>query len=38
VVVEAASDQAASYEAIATRLGCTVRTVQARLMQTQRRL
>jgi RNA polymerase sigma-70 factor, ECF subfamily len=38
VVVEAAYYQAASYEAIATRLGCTVGTVQARLVRARRRL
>jgi RNA polymerase sigma-70 factor (ECF subfamily) len=38
VVVEAAYDQAAPYEAIAARLGCTVGTVQARLGRARRRL
>ena len=38
VVVEAAYYQAASYEAIATRLGCPVGTVQARLVRARRRL
>jgi RNA polymerase sigma-70 factor (ECF subfamily) len=38
VVVEAAYDQAASYEAIASRLGCPVGTVQARLVRARRRL
>jgi RNA polymerase sigma factor (sigma-70 family) len=38
VVVEAAYYQAAPYEAIATRLGCTVGTVQARLLRARRRL
>ena len=33
VVVEAAYYQAASYKAIATRLGCPVGTVQARLLR-----
>jgi RNA polymerase sigma factor (sigma-70 family) len=38
VVVEAAYYQAASHEAIATRLGCSVGTVQARLWRARRRL
>jgi len=38
VVVEAAYYQAASSEAIATRLGCSVRTVQERLVRARRRL
>jgi RNA polymerase sigma factor (sigma-70 family) len=38
VVVEAAYYQAASYEAIATRLGCPVGTVQTRLFRARRRL
>jgi RNA polymerase sigma-70 factor (ECF subfamily) len=38
VVVEAAYYQAAPYEAIATRLGCSVGTVQARLGRARRRL
>jgi RNA polymerase sigma-70 factor (ECF subfamily) len=38
VVVEAAYYQAASYEAIARRLGCPVGTVQARLVRARRRL
>jgi RNA polymerase sigma-70 factor (ECF subfamily) len=38
VVVEAAYYQAASYAAIATRLGCPVGTVQARLVRARRRL
>jgi RNA polymerase sigma-70 factor, ECF subfamily len=38
LVVEAAYYQAASYEAIATRLGCPVGTVQARLVRARRRL
>ena len=37
-VVEAAYYQAASYEAIATRLGCSVGTVQARILRARRRL
>jgi RNA polymerase sigma-70 factor (ECF subfamily) len=37
-VVEAAYYQAIPYEAIATRLGCTVGTVQARLVRARRRL
>ena len=38
LVVEAAYYQGASYEAIATRLGCPVGTVQARLVRARRRL
>jgi RNA polymerase sigma-70 factor, ECF subfamily len=38
VVVEAAYYQATPYEAIATRLGCSVGTVQARLSRARRRL
>jgi RNA polymerase sigma-70 factor (ECF subfamily) len=38
VVVEAAYYQAASYEAIARRLGCPVGTVQTRLVRARRRL
>jgi RNA polymerase sigma-70 factor (ECF subfamily) len=38
VVVEAAYYQAASTEAIATRMGCTVRTVRSRLFRARRRL
>jgi len=38
LVVEAAYYQAASYEAIATRLGCPVGTVQTRLVRARRRL
>jgi RNA polymerase sigma-70 factor (ECF subfamily) len=38
VVIEAAYYQATSYEAIATRLGCAVGTVQARLVRARRRL
>jgi len=38
VVVEAAYYQAAPYDAIATRLGCTVGTVQTRLVRARRRL
>ena len=38
VVVEAAYYQGASYAAIATRLGCAVGTVQARLVRARRRL
>jgi len=38
VVVEAAYYQAAPYAAIATRLGCTVGTVQTRLGRARRRL
>jgi RNA polymerase sigma-70 factor (ECF subfamily) len=38
VVVEAVYYQAASYEAIAAHLGCTVGTVQARLVRARRRL
>jgi RNA polymerase sigma-70 factor, ECF subfamily len=38
VVVEAAYYQAASYEAIATRLGCPIGTVQTRLFRARRRL
>jgi len=38
VVVEAVYYQAAPYEAIATRLGCPVGTVQARLFRARRRL
>jgi RNA polymerase sigma-70 factor (ECF subfamily) len=38
VVVEAAYYQAAPYAAIATRLGCSVGTVQARLVRARRRL
>jgi RNA polymerase sigma factor (sigma-70 family) len=38
VVVEAAYYQAASYEAIARRLGCPVGTVQTRLFRARRRL
>jgi RNA polymerase sigma-70 factor (ECF subfamily) len=38
VVVEAAYYQGASYEAMATRLGCPVGTVQAWLVRARRRL
>lgn len=38
IVVEAAYYQATPYEAIATRLGCSVGTVQARLFRARRRL
>lgn len=38
VVIEAAYYQATPYEAIATRLGCTVGTVQTRLGRARRRL
>jgi RNA polymerase sigma-70 factor (ECF subfamily) len=38
VVVEAAYYQATPYDAIATRLGCSVGTVQARLVRARRRL
>jgi RNA polymerase sigma factor (sigma-70 family) len=38
IVVDAAYYQVASYKAIATRLGCPVGTVQARLVRARRRL
>jgi RNA polymerase sigma-70 factor (ECF subfamily) len=38
VVVEAVYDQATPYDAIATRLGCSVGTVQTRLGRARRRL